>query len=433
MIKFFLKIIYLSIGLLFLLMLLATLGGNYDFAYPAFDAPLIQGNSLFANRLYGNDLICLDMPTRSIRWRTRLSGPIIKIWGGNTNEIIVVHGENISSVNRRNGQILFTKHVGKHLYGVNEIFGVNEEEGFYYQIKTNDVICSSYITDAEFWRYRVDLSGCYMTPSLCEKSVFLSIHPSTTSLKRNAPYEERFVAKGLNKLVCISAADGGQIWEEMLPLSKAGYSSSVHLSSGSQYNLCLTENAIRFIEKSSGKVVKRWESREEDIDGADFWKQGYLVVCFGGIGSTARIIRVLNIKDFSVYSEFKINAREVSSVKVIGDTLMLESLYRNIGVDLSAEKKIWETFQWHYNVKDGEIFFGQYDKKYEIPVRILGKCDPATGSRVILFSEMVGIFSMNYRIWPLSFVIIIFVLGITGIVFLWFFLHKLTRWRGQDL
>jgi hypothetical protein len=189
----------------------------------------------------------------------------------------------------------------------------------------------------------------------------------------------------------------------------------------------VTDNALRIIEKNSGKVVKRWESKEKDIIGADFWKQDYIVVCLREIGSRERIVRVLNIKDFSVYSEFIINAVEVDSVKVVGDTLILESVYPNSGVDLSAGKIIWETRQWHYNVNDGEIFFGQYDEKYGIPFRILGKCDPATGNRKILYSEMVGILSMNYRIWPLSYYIIIFLFGITGIGLLWLILRKRFR------
>lgn len=422
------KYVFLSICLLFLLIFILPFIGDlrvcYDPIYPAFDAPLVQGNNFFANYLYGNDLICFDMSIQSVRWRTKLSKPIFKIWRGKTNEIIVVHGENISSVNSCNGQIYFTKRVGRFAFGVNEVFGINEKDYLYYQIKTNDIICASYRTGIELWRYRADLSDSFMTPSLLEKFVFLCINPSRLSIGLNPTESERIPKKGFNKLTCLSTSNGAQLWEEKLLLSKVGFGSQLHLSSGPQYYLCVTENVLRLIEKNSGKVVKQWESQGEDIDGADFWKQDYVVVCLGGIGSRDRTIRVLNINDFSVYSEFRINAMEVASVKVVGDTLILESLYRNSGVDLLSGKKTWETRQWHYNVNDGEIFFGEYDVKYGIPLRILGKCDPTTGNRKILYSEMVGILSMNHRIWPLSYFIIIFAFGTTGIVLLWLILHR---------
>lgn len=416
---------------------MSTLGTNYDYSFSAFDAPIVQEHNLFANYLYGNDLICLDMCTHSVRWRTKLPQPIYKIWSGVTNEIIVAHRQGISSVNNSNGQILFTMDVDG--YGFWTVFGFNENGYIYYQVNRHEIACKSYKEDKEIWRFRPDMLGSYyIRPSLSEDFVFLCINPTTISLRSNAPYKERFATKGLNKLICISSSDGSKIWEEALPFSKAGFGSSLHLSSGLQYNLCVTENAIRLIEKNSGEVIKRWESMEEDIDGADFWKQDYIVLCIGGIGSRERTIRVLNIKDFSIYSEFRINAIEVESVKVVGDTLILESLYRNSGVDLLDGKKKWETGQQHYTVKEGDIFFGQHDDHYGIPFRIVGRCDPTTGSRKVLYSEtaiMTGIKRQIYMMrdrCPHFFIFtIIFVLGITGIGLLKFILGKKQMQSGS--
>jgi hypothetical protein len=188
--------------------------------------------------------------------------------------------------------------------------------------------------------------------------------------------------KGTNLIACLSATKGASLWKESVPLSNKGFGVHLQISAGKKWLLCTTDNALRLVDNTSGKVMRWWRS-DEDVDGADFWGEELIAVCLGGIGAETRTIQILNISDFKLVSRFEVDAREVSATQVIGDVIILHSLYRNIGVDLRSQKLVWRKGQRHSTVKDGLLYFGEH-----VPnKRVLGVCDPKTGDDTVIYSE----------------------------------------------
>ena len=175
-----------------------------------------------------------------------------------------------------------------------------------------------------------------------------------------------------------------------MPLSKAGFGVVGQVIEGDKHLLCVTDNAIRVLDKATGNELRRYES-SLDIDGADYWGSLRIAICLGGVGKGSRTIQVIDSADFRVLSEFKISKAEVAYVEVVGDVLLLGALYRNMGVDLLKEEVIWEVGQWHKRIHDNLIYYGKhhYDEDTKKGYRVLGVCDPVTGEQEILYSELI--------------------------------------------
>jgi hypothetical protein len=153
--------------------------------------------------------------------------------------------------------------------------------------------------------------------------------------------------------------------------------------------------------------VKEYKS-EVDICDIDWWGSSRLVVCTGNIGgsldfarldgsksrsdglSDQKTIQILNVDDLKPESDFPLKALEASSACVVGDVLIIGSLYRNYGLDLIHKRELWQDFQIHATVHDGLLYYGAYERgENQQGGRVFGVRDPRTGKTTVLYREQV--------------------------------------------
>ena len=345
--------------------------------FPAFGTPLVTDDAIFAHHTYGERLVCLDRKSGAVRWQIKATAPIRSVCCVDSNRIAAVHADKLSMIDTSRGTNLKTHDIAGVLFG-------RSTDGNILSLTSNHtVVCSDHDTGRRIWKHQCrEQNSNVMAKIVADDLIFLAFSPR--SITRLWDKREWVTMKGTNLVACLSAKAGTPLWREPVALSTKGFGVHLQISAGQKWLLCTTDNALRLLDRKSGKVLSRWRS-EEDMDGADFWDDDLIAVCFGGIGANTRTIRILNAPDFTRIAEFAVDAIEVASVQVVGDVMVLHSLYRNIGVDLRSQKVIWRKGQRHYTVKNGLLYFGEHaDKK-----RVLGVCDPKTGRDTVIYSEIV--------------------------------------------
>jgi hypothetical protein len=363
-------------------------------AYPAFDTPVIQNGRIYAHHLWGHRVLCFDLSTKSVLWHTQLDQPIHKIWIASPNEIVLDHWGSQRSIlytlDKNNGKVTGQHNLPGRILGVTEkgtVFHVHNEEDA-------RIRCYSYNKKKELWTFNPEVPNSNISSALCGDYLFIFASPrSIVTSSRFGKEETTSIKKGSNEIICLKASDASVLWREKVPLSKAGFGVSGSAKESRKHLLCVSDNAIRLLDKASGKKLKQYR-RRVDIDGADFWGDDRIVICFGGTDAAmedgVRTIRVIDTNDFSVLSEFHVKKREVASATVVGNILLLGSLYREMGIYLLKKEIAWTAYQRHQRIYNGLIYYGGHiqetDKKL---LRVFGVCDPATGKGEILYSEPV--------------------------------------------
>jgi outer membrane protein assembly factor BamB len=345
--------------------------------FPAFDAPLVADDVILAHHTSGERLICLDRKTGAVRWQIKATAPIWSTYRVDSNRIAAVHADKVSMIETSRGTSLKTEDIAGVFFG-------RSTDGYILSKTRNDaVVCSDLDTGKRVWKRQCRERNSNVMPIIVDDFMFLAFSPRTISMHSDGK-SKGVTMKGTNLVTCFSAKTGTPLWEEPVPLSRKGFGVHLQVAASQKWLLCTTDNALRLLDRKSGKILSRWRS-EEDIDGADFWGDGLIAVCIGGIGASTRTIRTLNASDLTLNAEFAVDAVEVASVKVVGDVMVLHSFYRNIGVDLRSQIVIWRKGQRHCTVQSGLLYFGEHaDNK-----RVLGVCDPKTGRDTVIYSETV--------------------------------------------
>lgn len=361
------------LGVFVLLVLLLEVCRANSIVFPAFDRPLVLGDRVIAHHTYGDHMVCIGKKDGTVLWRMKASTPIQRIYPTKSNHFLVVQNEKVSVIDSGSGHVVAAQNIP------GSFFGCSGDDRLFYHRRNGMIRCRALDTGKEIWKFHCRERKSNIVPLLLDDFVFLSVSPRRIV--------GASISKGVNQLICLSSKDGAKIWKESLPLSKAGFGVHSQVSSGPKWLLCTTDNVLRLLSKDSGKVLHQWNS-EDDIDGAAFLSQDRVVVCLGGVGAKTRVIRVLNIPNFKLRSQFRVRA-ERSSLRAVGDVLVLNSLYRSIGVNLVSERKIWEKGQRHYTVAEGMLYFGEHNNSQSDPLRVLGICDPKTGRDTVIYTEKV--------------------------------------------
>lgn len=345
--------------------------------FPAFSAPLITDNEIIAHHTYGKEIICLDKTSSNVRWKINANDPIQSIICVDSNRIAVIHAERASLIDVSQGTTLKEKEIP------GSMFGKSKDNNILSITIDGLLTCSDLDTGKLIWKRSCRADKSNLMPLVVDDLIFLSYSPRTitTHSDRNGEWVS---IEGTNLVACHSAKDGATIWREPVLLSNMGFGVLPQAVYSSQWILCTAGNTLRLLDKVSGGVLFQ-KHFEDDVDGADFWMNDRIAVCFGGIGANTRTIRVLNANNFDIVFEFSVNAMEVADVDVVGHILILNSLYRSIGVDLRSQKIVWEKGQRHYTAQDGLIYFGENANNQ----RILGICNPTTGTDRVIYSETV--------------------------------------------
>ncbi len=346
--------------------------------FPAFNAPIVTEDAIFAHHTYGKSLICIDRKCDTVRWRFKAPTPIERAWIVSNRTIAIVSANKVSILDSSRGSILKSWFITGH------VFGGMRNGNILSETRNDEVVCTELNTGMQLWKHECQEPHSNLWPVLADDLIFIGLDPRSI-MTRFDGRTRQITMKGTNAVVCLSAKLGMPLWNESVPLSNHGLGVHLQVSKGLDRLLCMTDNSLRLVDRKSGRIVSRWDHKDDDIDGADFWGDGRMAVCFGGIGATKRTIRMLGAADFKTKAEFTARALEVASVKVVGDVMILDSLYRSIGVDLRSQKTIWEKGQRHYTIKDGLLYFGENQNGK----RVLGVCDPKNGRDTEIYSEPV--------------------------------------------
>lgn len=346
--------------------------------FPAFDTPIVIGDLIVAHHTNGDRIIGLDKNMRSVRWTLAVKSNVHQICAVDSNRIIAFHGNIISVIDFQRGIVL------KTFDSTGFVVGCSTRNDLLSHTNHGTILCQSLETGRTLWtsqQYEDPKSNA--DAELIDDFIFLSISPRdiTSYLEGENAH---VTMTGANMIACLSAKDGHTLWKEKVPLSRAGFGVTSHVASGQNGLLCATDDALRLIDKKSGDILRKW-NLDRDLDGAEFWGSDRIVVCLGGIGATKRIIQVRNLSNFDLISEFMVEANECSSIYVVGDVVILDSLYRIIGVDLNKGAVIWKKGQRQYKVHDGLLYYGEKRENN----RILGVLDPKTGNDTILYREKI--------------------------------------------
>lgn len=345
--------------------------------FPAFDTPLVSEDAIFAHYTYGQKLLCLDKKTGAIRWQVTTEAPIQSIFGVDSNRIITVHSGKVSLLDAQRGNLIKTL----DLHGF--FFGRPVNGNIFSHTSDGVIVCQEFDTGKRVWQNQYKEPDSNILPLLVNDLAFLSFSPRRMTHHWGVK-SKLITMEGTNMIACLSAKDGAVVWKEAVPLSKKGFGVHLQVVPGQKWLLCITDNAVRLLDRKTGTVLYQWHS-EKDVDGADFWGDERIVICLGGIGATTRSIQIMNIPDFTLTDEFTAEAREVATVEVVGDVMILKSLYRTIAVDLGAKTVIWQKGQRHFIVQDGLLYYGEHCDNQ----RMLGICDPKTGEDTAVYSEKV--------------------------------------------
>jgi hypothetical protein len=142
---------------------------------------------------------------------------------------------------------------------------------------------------------------------------------------------------------------------------------------------------------TTGETERRLDT-DVDVCGLDWWGKDRMVLCLGNISSQMKTVRVVNLVDFKTLSKFDFEAPEAADAQVLGDVLLISSLYRNYGLDLKRKKIVWTAFQRHQSLSGNKIYFGAPEQpKDSAPERHFGVCDPNTGDSQVLYREKVEV------------------------------------------
>lgn len=342
--------------------------------FPAFGRPVVRDEKIYTHHVVGHEVICFDISSKSIKWRTKLKSDqmIHGLWMGLSNEILVYHWGSKYSVlyvlDTNTGQIK-EKHLLK-----GRILDVTENGQVLYEDrqKISKIYCYLYTKKKDIWAFNPQTPEAIISSWLCGEYFFIFVSPT---------------GPDCDEIICLKASDGSLIWREKVPVKQFSIHGSV--KEGGNYLLCVSDNVIRLLDKNSGKILKRYNS-SVDLNGADFWGDGRIVMCLGGVTlDPIRTIRIIDTAAFKVLSEFQVKKVEVARVDVVGDILLLGSLYREMGVDLSKKKIVWNSYQRHQRIHNGLIYYGEPGGDNAKSSRILGVCEPATGKTQSLYSEPV--------------------------------------------
>lgn len=348
--------------------------------FPAFGKPVVQENYIFSYYTWGKVLLCLDMESSTVLWRAKLRHPIFAIWATEDDHLVARQRSSIVILDSLTGKILCSKTVPGY------VFGLTPDETAYCLTDDDDIVCVRLDDGNQHWRYKTNARGSNVWPSHFQGFVFALVRPRSITTTYTEGQAQTTSIEGSNRLICLSARNGAELWKEGLPLSQAGSEPRIHICAASEYILCATDNRIRLLDRQTGEVMRVLDS-PEDIDGAAFWNEHHIVLCLGGIGKTTKTVRVLGANDFAVQSEFPVEAKAVSSAKVVANVLILGSLYQHVGVDLLSGKMIWKVGQLWGTVRQDNLIFGGHTGDGWNAQRVLGALDPKTGEMRLLHSE----------------------------------------------
>lgn len=329
----------------------------------------------------GKALLCLDMESRAVLWRLELPYPISDIWITKDNRLVVRQENSVAVLASLTGKTLYTKPVP------GPVFGMAADGAVYCKTKEGDIVCILLDSGEERWRFNIRAPDSNIHLEYFEPFVFVLLRPRTIVSRMDGQGNTTSM-EGLNKLICLSAGNGAVLWKEDLPLSKAAFAASIQVQGAAKWILCATDKQVRLMNRQTGKVMRVFDS-PEDINGVDFWGDKHIALCLGGFGAESRTVQILDVNNFAVQSEFSVAVDEVAFTRVVGNVLILESLYHHVGVDMVSGKVIWKVGQIWWTLHQDNLIFGGHTGGGRDMQRVLGILDPKTGKMTLLHSEEV--------------------------------------------
>lgn len=333
--------------------------------FPAFDNPLLFPKHIVLHHTYGKEVIGFNREGRTVSWRAVTSSPIYESFSAGTNRFILIQKDQFSMINVDDGKVLFQGALHGYVTGF--------ADGKLISRNGSLTTCYSVDTGKVLWEYRwpEDLSNLW--PRVCDQFVFLSVTPGGYHATL-ANGQEHVKLKGTNAIVCLSLHDGKELWKEMLPPDKSGRFS---LSLGNDAILCSSERELFILDRKSARIIQRRKT-EANIQSAVLWGENRFVVL-----TTGGEVVVYDRKNFTKISTSPVPIQTVGTVTLLGDILLLESLYRLHAFDLRNKASLWTKGQRHITLGIGSIYYGEYEEGS----RIFGRTDPATGTDEVLYSE----------------------------------------------
>ena len=332
----------------------ALLGGcsvhsGKSIIFPAFDAPLVTDDAIFAYHTFGDQLVCLERNSGTVRWRIKTTARIGSMFRVDANRIAAVHDDKLSVIETSTGAIVNTVPIPGY------VFGRSTDGNILTRTEQDVIVCADVNTGARVWTHQGHQQDPQVRARIADDLIFLS---SRRTIRTHPGGESESVTMELkHPVVCLSAKNGTPLWSEPVTVRDWWLGVRLRVASNEKWALCTTDYALRLLERHSGRIVNRRRS-EEMTHGADFWGDDRIAVCSGRLAADTKIIRILNVPDLTLNAEFTVDAMVVTWVTVVGDVMILDSLYRSIGVDLESETVIWEKGQRHYTVHDGLLYYG---------------------------------------------------------------------------
>lgn len=366
---------------LLLCALLLALGGSEaclatSIIFPAFSAPIVSRNRAYFYCTPGKVVFCFDLKKNELAWRRDLGRVVDEVLLSPDGDVLALSGHHVLVLSPQTGKTLREQTIPGWRVKI-------DAQGRMIVYETL-IQCIDYATGKKLWDSRLpDESNVEF--KIAGEFLFVLLTPRQIVFEHNVPR----IDKGRSELLAMKMTDGTLAWREAVPLSHSGYGASLEIRPAGDWLACATDTVIRLIESRSGIIRKRYEA-ETDIKGVDWWGTDRLVLCLGNIGSHQKRIRIITAEDFKTLSEFGIEAREAAGADIVGDVLLVGSLYRNYGIDLIQKKAIWTAFQRSRAVVDGRIYYGAAaesgDRRFE---RLFGICEPTTGKTTVLYREPV--------------------------------------------
>ena len=352
--------------------------------FPAFGVPIVTDKLIITCCPYfgHTPVLAIDRQTNKVLWRVELPQSVFNVTQVDADRFLAV-GKGTLYLLDFAGRILQSQDLPGTLVG-----GPQDGKVWCCSYETHRIFCIAFMGDKVFWELDPNVEGSNAWPTLVGDLILLSVSPATISLNISSE-GERTTFTGANRVVCLRASDGQQIWSEDVPLDEHSYGVSLRVASGKDAILCSTDSELLVLDPKSGAIKQRYQAGE-GINGVDFWGKDRLAMCLGGLSATTRTIRVLSLSDRRILDEFQVERQEVASLTTVGDVAVLGSVYRDVGVDLQARRIAWDRFQLHWDEHDGLIYYGApNDQRESHQWRILGVLDPKTGKDTELYREAV--------------------------------------------
>jgi outer membrane protein assembly factor BamB len=346
--------------------------------FPAFSAPIIHHGRAYFSHMVGKRVICFDLKARAIVWHRDLDFLVYTVFLSPSGGIVALGDKRAEVLDSLKGATISSSTDPRWRSAI-------DSRGRMFLVSGSLVRCVDWESGRQSWEF--DTKYEYgPSVQVADGIVFALLSPRALSMSSGQPMR---ITDGKSEVFALRAENGALLWKEQLPLNHSGFASQLHVKPGKREVACATSNVLRFLDPATGKIVRQYKT-DSDICDVDWWGDSRLVLCLGNIGTEQKTIRVIGTDDLRTKSEFSIEATEAAQTEIVGDVLLVGSLYRNRGIDLREKRQVWESFQRHQTVHEGLIYYGEPSGDQDKgSLRVFGTCDPKTGRTTVLYQESV--------------------------------------------